>query len=380
MKLRIENFTCLLTCVVILLVGCSGCTQKTDLRGIEPQDDYNNQSQYGPVAANSREPAQLPPFPEPSFEKLIEQFKVDVAENRGDSEILKRKKEAIADPDLLWNPTFRVPVSASYDPDIKAVNYFDDSITFRKHDEKGQPIRSRVHLGRDHHGIEVEFTGTVFYTTKDQEERMDAVWQSRINRHTTFYHYIKYYEILFEGINNFTAAKFLSGGYSENSSPIGVEYAELAMRDHPNSAEVMFIWTECLPDNAKHRIPAYQRVLSKFPNAAFAHEKLAFYYYYEGDISLALRHIQKACQLDSRIAEKNPILAMCYYKMEEYEKSVAAYQGLSWIPHENFGRGVMVNFLFGAQDAIYREHHGFGFFEPKELEFITPPNNLKEQK
>ena len=69
MKLRIENFITLLilTFVVILLTGCG---QKPNLKGVEPQEDYNDQSQYGPVAANSREPVELPPFPEPSFERL----------------------------------------------------------------------------------------------------------------------------------------------------------------------------------------------------------------------------------------------------------------------------------------------------------------------
>ena len=381
MKLRITYFKILLLIAVILLDGCSGCAQKTALKGVEPQDDYNNQSQYGPVAANSREPTQLPPFPEPSFERLIEQFKADVTENKGNPEVLKRKKEAIANPDLLWEPYFKVPVSDILDPDIQPDNYFDDKIAFRNHDQKGQPFRSSVLLRSDYKSIEVDFTGTVFYTTKDQEERMDALKQNRLNTDVNFYYYIKYYEILFEGINNFTAAKYLRGGRSDNISPIGAEYAERAMIDHPDSAEVMFIWTECLPDNAKHRIPAYQRVLNKFPNAAFAHEKLAFYYYHEGDEDLAFRHIQKACQLDSRIAKKNPLLAMCYYKRSECEKSVAAFQGLPWIRTSIHGWSEIEEAFISAQQQIYKQHHGLYYGEPiEELEFITPPNSLEEQK
>ncbi len=312
---------------------------------------------------------------------LIEQFKADVTENKGNPEVLKRKKEAIANPDLLWKPYFKVPVSDILDPDIQPDNYFDDKIAFRNHDQKGQPFRSSVLLRSDYKSIEVDFTGTVFYTVKDQEERMDALKQNRLNTDVDFYYYIKYYEILFEGINNFTAAKYLRGGRSENISPIGAEYAERAMIDHPDSAEVMFIWTECLPDNAKHRIPAYQRVLNKFPNAAFAHEKLAFYFYHEGDEDLAFRHIQIACQLDSRIAKKNPLLAMCYYKQGEWEKSVAAFQGLSWIRTSIPGLSEIEEAFISAQQQIYKQHHGFFYGEPiEELEFITPPNSLEEQK
>ena len=95
MKLRTTYFKTLLLIAVILLDGCSGCGQKTALKGIEPQEDYNNQSKYGPVAANTREPVELPPFPEPSFERLIEQFKADVAANRGNPEVLKRKKKLL---------------------------------------------------------------------------------------------------------------------------------------------------------------------------------------------------------------------------------------------------------------------------------------------
>ena len=340
MKLRITNFTTLLLIAVILLDGCSGCGQKTALKGIEPQEDYNNQSKYGPVAANTREPVELPPFPEPSFERLIEQFKADVAANRGNPEMLKRKKEAIADPDLLSEPYFQVPVLASPDLELKAANYYDDKIKILPHDQKGEP-----YLMRPHNGPEIEFTGKIYYTTKEQEERQRAIPRTLPSDERNR----QWYEIEFEGINTFTAAKYLSQQGARIAQSIGLEYAERAMREHPDSVEAMFIWTQCLP--SEQRIAAYRQLLSKFPNAAFAHENIAYYYYYyEDDPAIALAHIRKACQLDSRIAKKNTLLALCYKKLGEWEKSVAAYQGLSHISFRD------KPFLRGAQHEIEKQY------------------------
>ena len=338
MKLRITYFTTLLLIAVILLDGCSGCGQKTALKGIEPQEDYNNQSKYGPVAANTREPAKLEPYPEPSFERLIEQFKADVAANRGNPEMLKRKKEVIADPDQLW--IIQVPMSTSSSPELKAANYYDDKIKILRHDQKGKP-----YLMRPHNGPEIEFTGKIYYTTKEQEERQMAIPRSLPSDERNR----QWYEIEFEGINTFTAAKYLSQQGARIAQSIGLEYAERAMREHPDSVEAMFIWTQCHP--SEQRIAAYRQLLSKFPNAAFAHENIAYYYYYdEDDPAIALAHIRKACQLDNRIAKKNTLLALCYKKLGEWEKSVAAYQGLSHISFRD------EPFLRGAQHEIEKQY------------------------
>ncbi len=371
MKLRIENFTTLLMVAVILLSGCSGCEQKTALKGIEPQDDYNEQSKYGPVAANTRKQVELPPFPEPSFERLIEQFKADVAANRGNPEVLKRKKEAIADPDLLWQPHFRVPVSDSSDPELRGADPFDDKIRILSHDQKGKPIRDKVYdTSGFPTGEVIEFTGKVIYTTKDQEERISDLWRKQARVLADVDHYRKLYAFLFEDINTFTAAKYLADLGSDIAQSIGLEYAERAMREHPDSVEAMFIWTQCHPP--EQRLAAYRQLLSKFPNAAFAHENIAYYYYYdEDDPVIALAHIQRACQLDSRIAKKNPLLALCYKKLGEWEKAVAAFQGLSWIPFDE------TQTLRGAQDQIYKQHHDHSFYDLRHLKYYYDPKTKK---
>ena len=64
MKTRqIEKLALLLMVSLFLLAGCSGCAQKNALKGIEPTKDYNEQSKYGPVAANTREPGKTGSFP-----------------------------------------------------------------------------------------------------------------------------------------------------------------------------------------------------------------------------------------------------------------------------------------------------------------------------
>ena len=361
MKVHIEKLTPLYLIAVLLVGACAGCEQKTALKGIEPQDDYNEQSKYGPVSANTRKPAKLEPFPEPSFENLIEQFKADVAANRGNPRVLKRKKEAIANPDLLWKPHFRVPVSASSDPEMKAANIYDGKIKILPHDQKGKP-----YLMRPHNGPEIEFTGKIYYTTKEQEERRMAIPRTlpsdEWNRQR--------YEITLEGINTFTASKYLSQQGADTAESIGLEYAERAMREHPDAVEAMFIWTQCHPP--EQRIAANQQLLSKFPNAAFAHENIAYYYYYdEDDPAIALAHIRRACQLDSRIAKKNPLLALCYKKLGEWEKSVAAYQGLDWI---NYFRSQT---LSSAQNQIYKQHKGYYFGQAKKLEIYDGKEKRK---
>ena len=146
---------------------------KTALKGIEPQEDYNNQSKYGPVAANTRKPAKLDSLPEPSFENLIKQFKADVSANRGHPEVLKRKKEVITNPDLLWRPGFCVPNFNYQDPRFApGGNPFTKDIMILPEDQKGKPILATFSDGG---GTQYEFKGKVFYITKVQQNRMAAL-------------------------------------------------------------------------------------------------------------------------------------------------------------------------------------------------------------
>ena len=360
MKLRIENLATLLLIVAMLLDGCSGCGQKT---APEQADPYN-QAEHGPVAANSRKPVKLT-IVEPSFERLIEQFKADDAENKGDPEMLKRKRKAIANPDILWDGIgFEVPPTLNFDeiPRLPGYNPTRDKIKIRSYSEKGKPI----HGVYDHDKEVYPFAGKVIYKTKDQEERLDAVRQNwrhlNPNSDPDINYYRKRAAIVYERVDTLTAAKHLSQMNSPNKKAIGVEYAERAIRENPNSVVAMRIWVNCHPEDQK--IEAYQQLLSKFPNDAFAHEQIAGYYYREEDTVSALDHMLKACQLDSRIAKTNDLLAKCYFKLSEWEKAVAAYQGMDyfiqpspWLTYKWHSE------LDIAKDEIRKQRKGYSVIE-----------------
>ncbi len=361
MKFRIEILTTLLLTTVTLLAGCSGCGQKT---APEHADPYN-QAEHGPVAANSRKPVKLT-IVEPSFERLIEQFKADVTENKGDPEMLKRKRKAIANPDILWDGIgFEVPPTLNFDeiPRLPGYNPTRDKIKVRSYSEKGKPI----HGVYDHDKEVYPFAGKVIYKTKDQEERLDAVRQNwrhlNPNSDADINYYRKRAVIVYERVDTLTAAKHLSQMNSPNKKAIGVEYAERAIRENPNSVEAMRIWVKCHPEDQK--IEAYQQLLSKFPNDAFAHELIAWHYYYEkDDPEAALVHMQKSCQLDSRIAKTNDLLAICYFTLGEWEKAVAAYQGMDYFFQPSPLRIYKLDSeLDIAKDKIRKQRKGYSLIE-----------------
>ncbi len=88
MNIQVQTLTTLLLLGVILLAGCSVLGIITGKAAIEAY----NQADFGPVSQDSRVPFELPPYSDPSFESLIEQFKADVAANEG---YLDNKKRAI---------------------------------------------------------------------------------------------------------------------------------------------------------------------------------------------------------------------------------------------------------------------------------------------
>lgn len=368
MKLRTEHFTTLLFITVILLAGCSGDGQKISPAHADPF----NQASYGPVAANSREPIKLPPFPAPSLERLIEQFMVDVANKVDEIEIRKRKKEVIRNPDLLWKPTYIVPKSVYQDPNLIGVDPFKDKIKILSHDQKGKPLSEKVvNYPGIKSGTKLPFTGKVFYTTKDQEMRLSKLEKDWTLPIFTDDYYREKYEILLEGIDPLIAAKYLSQFINERRikdatlKALGIEYALRTMQHYPNSVEAMHVWVRCHPNI--QQFDAYKQLLKKFPNAAFAHERIAAFYFEQGSYEASLEHIQKSIQLDSRIAKNNALLARCYAKLEKWEQSVAAYQALSWIQRDWYGDGSdTIRELEMAQRHVFKQQKGYWHGVPLE--------------
>ncbi len=368
MKLQIQTLTTLLSLTVILFAGCDGSGQKTAPEHADPFA----QAVYGPVAANSRETIKLPLFPDPSFERLIERFMVDVADKIDEIEMRKRKKDVISNPDLLWKPNYIVPNIVYADPRLIGVDPFKGKIRVLSHDQKGSSISEKV-VGYPgiKSGTELPFTGKILYTTKDQEMRVSKLEKDwRLPIFTDDY-YREKYEILLEGIDPLTAAQYLSQFINEHRikdatlKELGVEYALRALQKNPTSVIAMHVWVRCHPNG--QQFDAYKHLLKKFPNAAFAHERIAAFYFEQSSYDAALEHIQKAIQLDSRISKNNPLLARCYAKLGKLEQSIAAYQALSWLKRDWYGDGSEeIAELNMTQRKLFKQQRGHEYGMPLE--------------
>ncbi len=352
MNIPVQILTALLMLVVILLAGCSALgiiTGKAVFDAYNQTEAYN-QADFGPVSQDSRVPIELPPYPDPSFESLIEQFKVDVAANRG---YLDNKKRAIADPKLLRTsqvPGYQVHQISpkGYHPAFwgrywqhpdnewgyrsQPYHPYNNMVLFRKHNQRGELLRNIGDVGniRNPKGV---FTGKIFYTTKRQEIKLatlsgSGMYDSSEDYYRNVGYYRKKWTILAEKIDPLVIAKHMSQirvhhGYDKKDI-VGIEFAERAMQKYPNSAEAMYYSVICL--SAEEQLAGYQRLLEKFPNAAFAHFRIAHLYLQQDKVDEAIVHIQKAIQLDKFISLNKSFLAQCYAKRGELEKAIAAYQ------------------------------------------------------
>ena len=133
-------------------------------------------------------------------------------------------------------------------------------------------------------------------------------------------------------------------------STLGLEYAERAIRDYPDSVEAMWIWVNC--HTLDQRLPAYKEMLTTFPNYAGGHNVIAHHYVYvRNQPELAVEHAQKSMQLDSRSG--SVLLGYCYYLLGEWEKSIVVFQGGSEIniSHKSFLQDAQKNIRNSAIDA-----------------------------
>ncbi|RKU09699.1 hypothetical protein C6501_14950 [Candidatus Poribacteria bacterium] len=320
MKLRIEHFTYLLTLIVILLAGCNGCGQKSPSEIVDP----SFQSDYSLAAANSRKLVKLPPFPEPSFEQLIEMFKADVKESGGDPDMDDRKYDVIENPELLWKEGFIVPKDAWELPVYfyEHRSYRHKPVMILHESEKGK--RKLTERDYEHQPLR-EYTGKVYYYTKEQQDR----WLTLPDTLSSDERRRKKYEIMLENVDPLDAARYMCSEGMPIPQTLGVEYAARAMRAYPDSVEAMRLWANAHYPFAA-RIAPYKQLLKKFPNSAMGHYELARVYMYHDDVpeyELAIEHLKKASLLDSRLPLYNQDLGYCYAKLGEWEKSLAVYQG-----------------------------------------------------
>ncbi len=344
MKFHIQLLTTLLAFAVILLTGCSGYGIKTPPEIIDP----SNQAAHSIVAANSRKPVELPPFPEPSFKQVIEIFKTDVKEAIGYSEVTERKQKVIDNPDMIYH----IIVPETVPKTSKGTVYFYENrvyghkpVRVLPDTEKGKPILIGQH-GRP----PLEYTGKVYYYTKEQEERMIAGPKTLSEKERAR----REYEIILENVEPLDAARYVHSKGSSAPAGMALYFAERAMRKYPDSVEAMRLWAEAHELGAA-QITTYKQLLEKFPNSAIGHYELAINYMLGdvGEYELAIEHLKKASLLDNRLPLYNERLAECYFRLKQWEKALAVYQAAPlqrsfYAPHD----------IYTAQAIVYFERTG----------------------
>ena len=194
--------------------------------------------------------------------------------------------------------------------------------------------------------------------TKSGEEKYnDLVAQWQQGEITDLEYKREWAALLAEENDSITIAKsfYFFGGIGNVASQVALEYAELAIRENPDSFEARHVWALCnrkyyLGTDDEKVIAGFRQLVERFPNSSIAHFELAgvlpvysLFPVEEGSVSQktyaaeALVHIKRAIQLDDRIEPNNETLAMCYYYLGDYEKALAVYQGMSEVYYGHAG-------------------------------------------
>ena len=339
--------------VLFVIKGCRSDTVSIVSDALHP---YTSEA-----VLNSRVPIELPPFSEPSLEGLVAALQAELgltdAEVAADAERIaqerelgilnyrdsrrdpaarqaaweQRKRLVVAIPELLWKPGFVLP------PALDVMELRDTSLY--NYDTK---------------------QGDDFEITQEQQDRMSELrTQSQRGEISRDEYSREANKIRAEKLDPLTAAKhFLTySSIGSINAELGMEYAERAINENPDSFEAHHVWTLCNreyyyeTDNEK-AIEGYRNLVDRFPNSSIALQELSlltrFTYPEE-----ALGYIQRAIQLDDRIERNNGILADCYYYLGEYEKALAVYQGMSevWYGH----LGGQLTYIYIAQGKVYRQ-------------------------
>ena len=315
---------------------------------------------------NSRVPVELPPFPEPSLEGLGQQLKAELgvtdAETAADAELIaqereldnlnfmdsrrdlaarqaaweQRKRQVIANPELLWTPGFVLP------PTLDVMELRDKSLY-------------NYEVRQDH-----EFT-----ITQEQQKRMSALRNQAQKGEISRDEYVREAnKIRVEKLDSLTAAKhFLTyAGTGSIRAELGMEYAARAIRENPDSFEAHHVWTRCNrmfylgTDDAKV-IEGHRNLVNRYPNSSIALQELGEVFLFANPTNPraeeALGYLQRAIQLDDRIERNNSLLAKCYHHLGEYEKALAVYQGMSEV-YYGHGGGLLTP-IYLLQREVYKQ-------------------------
>ncbi len=355
---------CLLFFGSLLLFVIKGCNNEAGKSIINEIHPYISEADL-----RSTEPIAVAPFPEPSLEGLVAQLKAELgltdAEIAETAELIakereldivnymdsrrgvaarqtaweQRKRLAVAKPELLWTPGFVLP------PALDVMELRD--ISLYNYDTKA---------------------GDDFTITSEQRQRMSNLRSQAQRGEISDEEYSREAgKIAVENLDPLTAAKhFLThAGVGSIDAELGIEYAERAINENPDSFEAHHVWTFCnrmfyLGTDNEKVIAGYRNLVDRFPNSSIALQDLswALYHLYSGpDLYAypeeALDAVQRAIQLDDRIERNNQLLARSYHKLGEYEKALAVYQGMSEV---FYGRaGGLLTPIYELQRKVYNQ-------------------------
>ncbi len=347
---------CLLFFGSLLLFVIKGCNNEAGKSIINEIHPYISEADL-----NSTEPIAVPPFPEPSLEGLVAQLKAELgltdAEIAADAELIakereldivnymdsrrgsearqaaweQRKRLAVAKPELLWTPGFVLP------PALDVMELRD--ISLYNYDTK---------------------QGEDFTITSEQRQRMSNLRNQAQRGEISDEEYSREAgKIRVENLDPLTAAKYFLTYSSVGSikAELGIEYAERAINENPNSFEAHHVWALCnreyyfQTDNEK-TIEGFRNLVNRFPNSSIALQELCLITRFTHPEE-ALDAVQRAIQLDDRIERNNELLAHCYHKLGEYEKALAVYQGMSEVYYGHGGG--LLTFIYQLQRKVYNQ-------------------------
>ena len=320
----------------------------------------------------SKKPIKVAPFQEPSLEGLVAQFKTELGlteleiaetaemiardrfidnlnfmDSRKDADTRHtewdmRKIMVVAKPELLWTFGFILPPTIDSDQ-------LEDNVLYNY---------SRKHR--------LEYS-------KSQEERMDKLrQQSQDGVITDLERVRRYAAIVAESYPPLTIAKqYHRSGVGSVHSKVGMEYAELAITENPDSFEAHHVLALCnrmyyAKTDREKVIAGFRQLVKRFPNSAIANFELAANLQVSPFMSTeqipvppnpnvkeALTAMQRAIQLDPRVETYNEILAACYTSLGQYEKALAVYQGLSEV-YFGHGGGLLPH-IYRLQEVVAKQ-------------------------
>ena len=286
----------------------------------------------------STDPIAVDPFPEPSLDRLVTHLKAELgltdAEIAATAEMIaqerfvdnlnymdsrrdantrqtgwdRRKQMVVAKPELLWTPGFILP------PTLDASELKDNAL----------------------YDYKINYSEEI-KLSKSQEKRMDTLrGQSQAGRITELEWTRGYAAIVAESYSPLTVAKqYYDRSTGSVESKVGMEYAELAIAENPDSFEAHHVWALCnrlyYHDTDYERVIAgFRQLVERFPNSSIANLNMSWVlgpHAYSPTSALqtkrteeSLFYLKRAIQLDDRLEPNDALLGHCYYYLGDYEK------------------------------------------------------------